>query len=126
MKKRTPIKWRDKDGDVWNQHDDPRFLWDADIQYRRDTVEKQWGPLTPIEWERPDNLWGRMTATWQGRLSVTATTFILLVCLVTGFAAIARGEDPTWYFLGPILVIATFTAVVTAFIRIIMWIWPDL
>ncbi len=121
------LKWRDKDGDVWRRHDDKDYLLDTEeATFRRDTVEKQWGPLVPIEWEKPPTLWQRGTATWQRRLTIAATALILIASLVSGFLAVSRGDDPTWFFLGPTLVIAIFIALVTAFIRVLLWIWPDL
>lgn len=123
------LKWRDKDGDIWEKHHDDGYLFDsAGSQFFRESVEKKWGPLIPVEWETPPSMWTRMTATWQRRLMVVVVAINLGLFIVTTVFVIIRSE-PSLYLTAtlPALAITVgFPLLIFTVIRTLVWIWPSL
>lgn len=120
-KKREPIGYRDRDGDVWSVAEPGRLEMDG-RNWRTEVAEEQYGPLTPIY----GPTW--LTATWQRRLVVVAVVINLALFVVTTVFVIVRSE-PSLYLnvTVPALVITVgFPLLLFAVIRTLVWVWPQL
>lgn len=123
------LKWRDKDGDIWEKHHDDDYLFDdTGNQFFRESVEKKWGPLIPVEWETPPSRWTRMTATWQRRLMVVVAVINLALFVVTTVFVIVRSEPSLYLNITLPLVAITvgFPFLLFVVIRTLVWVWPQL